>query len=154
MAEPQISRKQAWCKLAILIAEGLPDPNSISFNAGDSSIFTIHVDTIAAYRAWMNALGCTSDTAHPQADGRVQHQGIGHGTWHGCTAWIYAYLPASKPEPVDEDMTAVRAAADPTCVCCSPDDCGDRRGHVRNDRNGAYQCNCGRDWPCEKAAAG
>jgi len=52
------------------------------------------------------------------------------------------------------DQAEEKAAQEPTsCVCCSPGDCGDRRGHVRDDRNGEHQCNCGRDWPCEKAGA-
>lgn len=153
MAEPKISRKQAWCKLAILIADGLPEPNSISFNNGDHTIFTIHVDTIEAHGAWVAALGCTSNAAHPQADGRVQHQAIGHRSWHGCNPWIYAYTAATEPESVDEDMTAVRAAADPTCVCCT-NDCGDRRGHVLDERQFVTPqvCVCGDVWPCEKAA--
>lgn len=38
------------------------------------------------------------------------------------------------------------------CVCCWPDDCGDRSGHVRNDRHGEWQCHCGQPWPCERAS--
>jgi hypothetical protein len=110
--KPEISRKQAWCKLAMLIAEGLPDPKSIDFNGADHSILTIHVDSMAAFTAWTTALRAELHGANPTSTGDIQHVAIAHRTWHACTVWIYAYLPPDVVEPVRDDMDSVRAIAD------------------------------------------
>ncbi len=80
---------------------------------------------------------------------------------------IYAKRP-SQAEALEAENVRLRAklaeieqiaAAEPpaagkaTCVCCNPGDCGDRQGHVRNNIPGEWLCNCGRNWPCEKAGA-
>jgi hypothetical protein len=62
----------------------------------------------------------------------------------------------------DRGRTDARDQPVATCVCCTLTDCGDRRGHINvvgieNTEWGPEKydrCNCGRDWPCEKAAAG
>jgi hypothetical protein len=151
MAEPQISRKQAWCKLAVLIAEGLPEPTSISFNENSVSVV---VDGIEAFNAWQSALNL-----------RIVHEPIlsnagdvwihdAWNYWHGWHARAHTTMPAVDSEPVGLDMSAVKALAEPTCVCCT-NDCGDRRGHVLDERQFVTPqvCVCGDVWPCEKAAA-
>jgi hypothetical protein len=151
--KPEISRKQAWCKLAILIAESLPEPESIKFHPSGDSIY-FQFTTAEALTAWAEHFGLKNYT--PLLSGETwihtaSSVSMPNG-WHGWYVSLTAYTPADpEPDPIDEDMSAVRAAAADSCVCCSPGDCGDRQGHVRNDRDGSDLCNCGRDWPCEKA---
>lgn len=161
-----ISQQQAWCKLAIAIAEGPEQhaPRAIDFYPADEEKYPglppaidITVDSASALWWWADRLGCTIDDPRPHGNtgrwhqvARTAYQGP---HWHGCQVTVKTYDASTLGEPVDS-MAAVRALAEQpdTCVCCSPGDCGDRDGHVRNDRDGGDTCNCGRDWPCEKAA--
>jgi hypothetical protein len=149
--KPEISRKQAWCKLAVLIAEGLPAPQDISFNPLATTSITIRVDDLPAFESWVAALSLGrvhTPLLAAAADGSiVLHDAWDY--WHGWHTRVSCTMPALDTETVAEDMDAVRAIATEAdhCVCCTYD-CGDRRGHGRNDRDGGDSCNCGRDWPC------
>lgn len=159
--KPEISRKQAWCKLAILIAEGLPDPQEIGFNPLDNRLLTIDVNSVESIDVWQSALALAHRISPLLMNDRTGwiHEAYGH--WRGYDVRVACVVPSADVEPVDEDMSAVKALAEPTCVCCNPGDCGDRRGHieivgVENTEFGPEnydRCNCGRDWPCEKASA-
>lgn len=159
MPEPQISRKQAWCKLAILIAEGAPTPASVQFFPPSTNWngLDIAVDDAGALWKWA-ALLQAADLQEPRFYETLAawHQAA-KGVWHGFDVTVKTYYASTLGEAAG--MDAVRAIAEPTCVCCNPGDCGDRRGHievvgVENTEFGPEnydRCNCGRDWPCEKA---
>lgn len=105
MSTPEITRKQAWMKLAVLIADGLPDPNQVRFHpAGE--ILSIELDTASALAAWARAIGATVDTPHTGSSERWIHPA--HGKWQGFSVALVAYAPVDDTEPITEDLTEVR----------------------------------------------
>jgi len=110
--KPEISRKQAWCKLAVLIAEGLPAPMSIRFSAGDGSSITIDLDGREAFDAWVTGLAL--GIVHPATLATGETEWI-HGAWdywYGFHTHISCCTPAHTGSVVTEDMNAVRVAAE------------------------------------------
>lgn len=111
---PEISRKQAWCKLAVLIADGLPDPAGIKFHADRSSIY-LDFNTAEALAVWAERLGQPLDTPIHCADGDWIHGSSNISNkfgWHGYYVRLAAYTKGEpEPEPVDDDMATVRAIA-------------------------------------------
>lgn len=148
MAE-KISRRQVWMKLAVLIADGLPEPRSIGFNHLSDGLMSVTLDSEAAFMAWVRALGAERDRDIDSHDGTEWlHEAA--VAWHGWRLRLGATSPRDpEPEEITEDLTKVRDLAAGTCVCCSPGDCGDRRGHVEVEGRDGWRCNCGRAWPCD-----
>jgi hypothetical protein len=111
---PEISRKQTWCKLAVLIAEGLPDPKEIDFHADGSSIY-IQLNTAEAVAAWAERLALRVNTPILADDTWIHGASsvANRDGWHGWYVSLTAYTPAdAEPEPVAEDMTAVASIAE------------------------------------------
>jgi hypothetical protein len=111
--KPEITRKQAWCKLALLIAEGLPAPESIGFNPLAATSVTVRVDDLAAFESWVAALSLgsvhTPLLAPAYGGSIVLHDAWDY--WHGWHTRVSCTMPALDNEAVAEDMDAVRAIA-------------------------------------------
>lgn len=109
---PDISRRQAWMKLAVLIADGLPDPHEIRFHADGDGI-TVLFDSDTPMRAWMEPLGIASlDRPITSRDGdRWIHGGSTFG-WHGWYVRISATTPVDPAEEIADDVGKVRELAD------------------------------------------
>lgn len=109
--KPEISRKQAWCKLAMLIAEGLPDPQDISFNPLAKTSLTIRVDDLPSFESWIAALNL--GIVHPQVlandETLVLHDAWDY--WHGWHTRVSCTMPALDTEPITGGMDGVRAIA-------------------------------------------
>lgn len=115
MGAPEISRRQAWMKLAVLIADGLPEPKEINF-PGRTQPDTIHMqfDTAEALSVWADELKVTKHTPHQDRDGDWIHTAstVMGERWHGWYISLAAYVKGlAEPEPVAEDLTVVRALA-------------------------------------------
>src|SRR5690348_5774346 len=109
MSTPEITRKQAWMKLAVLIADGLPDPKSIDFHP-NGEILSIDLDTDTALAAWAETLDVRKSTPHRGSDGGWIHPA--HGQWLGFSLSLVAYMPGdTEPEEVTEDLAEVRRLA-------------------------------------------
>lgn len=109
-----ISRTQAWCKLAALIADGMPAPKGISFHPTISTI-TVSCQDEAAMHAWAERFQMVLDLPLYH-DGFVTYGGYGpRDAWHGFTVSVSHYHlgePPAAPKPVTEDMTRVREVAE------------------------------------------
>jgi hypothetical protein len=111
--KPEITRKQAWCKLAMLIAEGLPEPERIQFFRPTqhwNGLDVVVTDTSALWR-WAARLGVTLDE-QPRWYLNVNswyHEAA--GMWHGYDLTVKTYDAATLGEPAS-DMKAVRALAE------------------------------------------
>jgi hypothetical protein len=96
----RVSRTQAWCKLAVLIADGAPSPCSVHF-VDDSGIISVAVDSMAAFHAWVGLLGAER-----------RGNGYAYGPWQGWSVQLDLFLPKTpEPELIAEDMASVRAVA-------------------------------------------
>lgn len=114
MTMPEISRKQAWCKLAILIAQGMPDPESIDFNVpSGNTIFSMNFDSVEDMHTWARMFDATLDvpTQHAGSD-KVQHHASVHRSWHGLSVSLWAYMMAGDETPAVDDLTTVTAVAE------------------------------------------
>lgn len=110
----KISRTQAWCRLAVLIAEGLPAPKGISFHP-DIPTISVSFQDEDTLHVWAERFELTLDP-------RIYDDGFiiigGHGpreAWHGYTISANHYRRGERPaaaESVTEDMTAVREIAE------------------------------------------
>jgi len=114
MSTPEISRKQAWMKLAVLIADGLPQPQSIGFNPRSEDLCSIFFDANEpAFTAWCQALGGKRSADSASNDGTEWlHTGY-VWNWHGWTLQLTANSPRieTEPEEITEDLTEVRKLA-------------------------------------------
>lgn len=112
MAKPEISRKQAWCKLAVLIADGLPDPENIQFFAPGEhwNGLDVVVEDAAALWRWADALGLTLDDPRWYPTVGAWHQ-AGRGTWHGYDLTVKTYDAATLGDS-SAGMSSVRALAE------------------------------------------
>lgn len=123
--KPEISRRQAWCKLAMLIAEGLPAPMAIRFSPSDGRSITIDLDGRPAFDAWVAALAL--GTVHPAILATAETEWI-HGAWDywfGFHTHISACTPALYAEFGTEDMDAVRAIATEADHCACSEEVAD-----------------------------
>lgn len=111
----QISRTQAWCKLALLIADGAPPPLVIRFQGeepDDTAIVAIQAQSSNDFDAWVALLDCRVPLPRQLATGGSHWILTGHGDWNGWAVSLCAYPPIDpEPEPVAEDMTRVREIA-------------------------------------------
>lgn len=112
MSTPEISRKQAWMKLAVLIADGLPDPYSITVDDDiEHAGIWIRAHTEPDFDAWAEALGLIVEKAVQHGDQWIH--GAHTFRWHGWYVSLKAYTPADPPaEEITEDLTEVRRLAD------------------------------------------
>lgn len=120
MSAPEISRKQAWCKLAILIAEGMPDPREIIFITpyDPASEYTswqldIVVDDAATLWRWAERLVAEVQDPRLYEHAKRWHQTAVCANWHGYYLTVKTYN-ASVLGELDGGMAAVRAIADET----------------------------------------
>jgi hypothetical protein len=112
MTEPTISRKQAWCKLAVLIADGLPEPSAISFGGGDHNLVTVTLDFADDLFTWADRLGVTlSGPTYSAEPGKWLNNGY-NWAWHGhaLSLWCSNASSMRQSAPV-ESMAAVRELA-------------------------------------------
>lgn len=102
-----ISRTQAWCRLAILIADGLPAPTQIAI---DKHGVVVCLDSASAFELWSDHLGAERPAA-PRRDAK-RWSYTAYTEWCGLHLVVSAVVPApTEAEPVTEDMSAVRAIA-------------------------------------------
>lgn len=108
-----ISRTQAWCKLAVLIADGLPAPLIVSLHE-DDPILAMTVQTEADLTAWVAHFDHGLVSPRRVAANDLQWICSGYGSWHGWDVQVAAYPPIvaePEPEPITEDLTSVREIA-------------------------------------------
>jgi hypothetical protein len=129
----KITRRQAWMKLAVLIADGLPDPEEIGFS--DRSI-TVDLDSHDAYEAWIVAFkleGRQQSAIDVDTAAGWKRLYRAWDNWHGWHLSVNAAIPTAGPvsEETTEDLTAVRDLAaddhDGPVAGCECDDCEDER---------------------------
>lgn len=105
-----ISRTQAWCKLAALIADGLPSPRQIAI---DRHGVVICLDTLVGFEAWSEQLGARRP-AVPRRGAESWSYNV-TTEWHGMLLVLAATVPVPAevaPEAITEDMTRVREIAE------------------------------------------
>jgi hypothetical protein len=110
---PEISRRQAWFRLAVLIADGLPEPREISFHVDSSSIY-VQFDTAAALKAWARKLRMRVDTPFKAPHGDWIHSAstASAARWFGYYVSLSAYTKGdAEIEPPQDDLSAVRRLA-------------------------------------------
>lgn len=102
-----VSRTVAWCKLAVLIADGAPAPVAVRF---DEAGPVIEVETAEEVSAWAQAAGIALRDPFTGSTGVVSHKAA--GSWQGMEVIVGAYVkPRPAPEPVIEDLSKVREIA-------------------------------------------
>ncbi len=101
-----ISRTEAWCKLAVLIADGMPAPRQFALDRHGAVIV---LETADDFAAWVEKLGLAMP-AKPFT-GTAHRSYTASGQWCGTSLVLSATLPLPSPEPVAEDMTKVREIA-------------------------------------------
>lgn len=111
--KPQISRRQAWCKLAVLIADGMPDPRDVHFFAPPNPMLDIAVDDAAALWRWAEAFGAEVQDPRWYEQLGKWHQKA-EVDWHGYFVTLKTYNAAERGTAAAGGMAAVRAIADET----------------------------------------
>lgn len=112
-------RREAWARLAALIADGLPDPESIDFNVPSGNrIVGLNFDTVEDLHTWAKALDCElhKPVQHPGSD-KIQHHANGHRSWHGLSVSLWAYTPAAVTPDIaraGEEVAGADGAASAT----------------------------------------
>lgn len=102
-----ISRTVAWCKLAVLIADGAPAPVAVRF---DEAGPLVEVESAEEVSAWAEAAGLDLREPYTGTSGITSHKAS--GAWCGLDMFVSAYMkPRPAPEPVTEDLTRVREIA-------------------------------------------
>lgn len=95
----------------------------------------------------------TADQLREQADEMDLIAGVifDASSLHDAAARLRAVADAKRTAAGLLDEMATEAAPPAHCVCCTYD-CGDRRGHVLDDRQFVtpQRCVCGDYWPCER----
>lgn len=109
MNAPEITRKQAWCKLAVLIADGLPAPRDVIFFP-QSDMLDIVVDDAASLWAWAGAVGAEIEEPRWSEQAKRWYQKA-IATWHGYYVTVKTFDASTRGEPVRSGMAAVRAIA-------------------------------------------
>jgi len=110
---PEISRRQAWFKLAVLIADGLPEPREVDFHVDRESIY-LQFDTAAALKAWARKLRIRVDSPIQAPDGDWIHSASTVSTelWFGFYVSLTAYTKGdAEIEAPQEDLSTVRKLA-------------------------------------------
>lgn len=102
----RISREQAWCKLAVFIAEGGPAPEAITF---DESGPLIRLASSSDLSYWVGSLGAGRSSTSPSGEVGEIVQSAHLDDWHGMEVFL---LCRSRVLPLDVDMSAVRAVAE------------------------------------------
>lgn len=92
-------------KLAVLIADGLPDPRDITFHDDQ---FNIRLDEKSDWDAWVIVLEAVGTGATPTKDGKRWLHTAYQWDWHG---WIVG-LHSTSTRAEDEDLTKVREIAE------------------------------------------
>lgn len=102
-----ISRTQAWCKLVVLIADGLPAPKEIRVS---DRVVSITLDDLAGFDRWMKHFNARLDQPFRGA-GRTLHEAL--TDWEGYLLSLKAHVPFAAPDtkPTTEDMARVREMA-------------------------------------------
>lgn len=131
-----ISRRQAWCKVAVMIADGLETPTALRFHGDreDSDrtndkgpIMGMSVESAEALNAWAAALSLGVEAPTLSKHGtRWIH--TAYGTWCGYHASVAAYVSAVGEVAAVEGMAKVRAVAEAdasdACACGNACSCG------------------------------
>lgn len=101
-----ISRTQAWCKLAVLIAEGLPAPKEIRI----AHTVLVTLNDLGEFDRWRAHFDAHLDEPFIAVNA-VLHEAM--ADWHGYRLSIVVHVPYAQPvaEPVTEDMRWVRHVA-------------------------------------------
>lgn len=102
-----ISRTQAWCKLAVLIAEKLPAPKEIRISG---RVVAITLDDLSDFDQWRANFDARLDEPFKSA-GSILHEAM--GDWAGFILSLKVHVPYAdaEPEPITEDMSKVREIA-------------------------------------------
>lgn len=116
MSTPTISRRTAWARLVVAMAEGLPDPQEVSFHP-DGDMIHVKVDSPEAVAQWAAHFDAPVDAPFESNEpGKWIHNASTstmRGGWHGFYVNVRAYVPGpAEVAPVDDDLSAVRALAD------------------------------------------
>jgi hypothetical protein len=114
----RISRAQAWCKLAVFVAEGAPVPRTQDFST-DSTIEGLHISFHAVDDVvrWASLLGAKIMAPHAIVNlFTIVHTAYAED-WFGHEVFLTCYVDASPVELVDVDMSAVRAVAEGRTGC-------------------------------------
>lgn len=102
-----VSRTVAWCRLAVLIADGAPAPLAVRF---DEAGPVVEVETAGEVSAWAQAAGLALREPYTGSTGITSHKA--YGAWQGLDVIVSAYVkPDAVPEPVTEDLSKVREIA-------------------------------------------
>lgn len=109
----QITRKQAWCKLAVLIADGLPAPRDIDFyeHTESGSWINIYVDDASALHRWSDQIGAELVEPRIRADGVSWRQQATARSWNGWLVDLCTNNASSYGDSDGDGMAAVRAIA-------------------------------------------
>jgi hypothetical protein len=122
MTAPTISRRQAWCKLAVLIADGAPTPRDINFfQPGEYSgpMLDVIVEDASALWWWAEHFGATvEDPTVMKHNGGWMQKAV--GDWHGYYVTVKTY-DASNLGERPGGMDAVHALANQTPRAGDPD---------------------------------
>lgn len=113
MNAPTITRRQAWARLIVaMVDEELPEPADISFHP-NGDLLNVQVSSIEAVAGWADHFGArVKEPFESHESGRWIHGAVTFD-WNGFSVEVTAYVPGpAAPQPVDEDLTAVRALAD------------------------------------------
>lgn len=104
-----ITRRKAWMKLAVMIADGLPDPREIGFHP-DVNLITIILDTPTALASWAAKFEATLDYPFEGNGGYMIHGA--RKQWFQFNVHLSATGPLDDVAEVDEDLTEVRRLAE------------------------------------------
>lgn len=107
-----ITPEQAFCKLAVIVADGLTGLKSTNFHS-DSPILALITPTAAAFVAWRDALDLRDlETMTDSGDGGLIYGA--YGDWHGWRVQLSAHCPAGERQPAEvvDDLTHVRQVAE------------------------------------------
>lgn len=105
-----ISRTTAWCKLAVLIADGLPAPKGVIFDADGPMV---EVESLDEFLRWAAAVADHRSEPHVGSSDLTIYR-AGNSDWYGMKLIVSAYIksvPVIEPEPVTEDLARVREIA-------------------------------------------
>lgn len=103
------SATQAWCRLAVLIAEGAPAPERISV---DDDRVSVDVRSADEFGVWLALLGPGAFCHEPftASSGRTLYSA--HASdWHGRQLWVTASVGPEAVEPEVDGMATVREVA-------------------------------------------
>lgn len=124
MSTPTITRRTAWARLIVAMAEGLPDPQEIDFHTAGDMIF-IKVDSVEALAEWAKYFDAALAPPHKSHEpGKWIHKAnTSHNPgWYGYWVDVTAYVPGpAGARPVAENLSAVRALANETTRAGDPD---------------------------------